>query len=476
MRRSWVAEICDELIRRGLHKRVRWFANGRVNTVTEDMLRHMRRAGCFRVGYGIESGNQEILKRAQKGTTLQQISEAIATTRRVGLECEAFYILGFPGETRETAMDTIRMAAALNTTTAAFGIMVPYPGTEVAEMARLGQGGYRLLSDNWADFDKHLGNAMELDTLSRSELERLQARAYLWFYLRNRRLGDLWRFVWQKRRAVGAIARKMVARVTRRPRQAASEQSEDEQSGDMTRLGGFQSGSCPPIACGTQPAPQTRLRHVPVPRILRDLHPQRNRRTRETRRPLRGLLAQTLPRPHAPTPRATHHGAPDPLRTVAPLPRRRLGTPDAHRAPPLALSLDPRSRLPRPARPLARLGQDPLRLRPVALVRRPGREARNRAHPRPLGVHSVVGRSLRRTPHRPPLQPSPPTPTTSSSTARFWMKRSTPRATSSPVRNTTAASCSSNTPTRRPTRSWPYTTAPTSPSSTNPTTPTPRSR
>lgn len=216
MRRSWVEEICDEILRRGLHRRVRWFANGRVNNVDEEMLRRMRQAGCFRIGYGIESGNQEILERAQKGTTIEQIRRAIAATKRAGLESEAFYILGFPGETRRSALDTIRLAAELNTTTAAFGIMVPYPGTRVAEMASLGEGGYRLLSHDWRDFDKHLGNALELDTLSRGDLERLQARAYVWFYLRNLRLGDLARFFWEKRRAVAALAGKMLRRIGRR--------------------------------------------------------------------------------------------------------------------------------------------------------------------------------------------------------------------------------------------------------------------
>ena len=209
LRREWALEICGEIIRRGLHKKVRWFANGRVDRVDEDLLRRMREAGCVRIGYGIESGNAEILKVAQKGVGIEQIEKAVATTKRAGLEMEAFYILGFPGETRETALDTIRMAARLNTTTAAFGIMVPYPGTKVAEMAANREGGYRLLSTDWSAFDKHLGNAMELETLSRRELERLQARAYLWFYLRNLRLGDLAKFVWEKRKAVWRMAEKL---------------------------------------------------------------------------------------------------------------------------------------------------------------------------------------------------------------------------------------------------------------------------
>jgi radical SAM superfamily enzyme YgiQ (UPF0313 family) len=210
LRRGWTLEICDELIRRGLHRCVRWFANGRVNTVDEELLRRMREAGCVRIGFGIESGNEEILRAAHKGTTTAQVEKAVAACKRVGLEMEAFYILGFPGETRRTALDTIGLAARLNTTTAAFGIMVPYPGTRVAEMAERGEGGYRLLSRDWSAYDKHLGDALELATLSRRELERLQARAYLWFYLRNLRVADLFRFFWEKRKAIGKMARKQL--------------------------------------------------------------------------------------------------------------------------------------------------------------------------------------------------------------------------------------------------------------------------
>ncbi len=210
MGKKRVFALCDELERRGLHKRVRWFANARVNTVDEEMLRRMKAAGCFRMGFGIESGNQAILERAQKGTTLEQIDKAIRAMKKVGLEQEAFYILGFPGETRDTVMDTIRMAARLNTTTAAFGIMVPYPGTKVAEMAARNEGGYRLLSRDWSDYDKHLGNALELENLTRKELERFQAIAYMWFYLRNFRLIDLTKFAWEKRKAAWRLARKLM--------------------------------------------------------------------------------------------------------------------------------------------------------------------------------------------------------------------------------------------------------------------------
>jgi len=210
VRRKWVLKICEDMVSRGLEKRIKWTCNGRVNLIDEELLVQIKKAGCVRISFGIESGNEEILKVAQKESTLQQIRGAITLCNRVGLEASAFYILGFPGETKKTAMDTIRLAAELNTTTAAFGIMVPYPGTKVAEMANRGEGGYRMISEDWADFDKHLGNALELDTLSRKQIERLQIKAYLWFYLRNFRLIELSSFFWEKRKAAWWMAKKLL--------------------------------------------------------------------------------------------------------------------------------------------------------------------------------------------------------------------------------------------------------------------------
>jgi hypothetical protein len=77
--------------------------------------------------------------------------------------------------------------------------MVPYPGTEIYEMARRGAGGYRLISSDWRDFNKQLGHALELEGLTRPEMERLQLIGYVYFFLRNGRVVDFLRFCWQNR-------------------------------------------------------------------------------------------------------------------------------------------------------------------------------------------------------------------------------------------------------------------------------------
>ena len=69
--------------------------------------------------------------------------------------------------------------------------MVPYPGTEILRMAREGYGGLRLLSEDFRQYGKVVGGALELENLPRRELERLQLLAYARFYLRPRKIGNL---------------------------------------------------------------------------------------------------------------------------------------------------------------------------------------------------------------------------------------------------------------------------------------------
>jgi anaerobic magnesium-protoporphyrin IX monomethyl ester cyclase len=136
----------------------------------------------------VESGNPETLKRIKKGITPLDASNAISSAKKAGLKTGSYFIIGHPFETPGTIRETIRFATKLNTDTVSFGIMVPYPGTEIYEMATRGEGGYHIISENWEDYDKQFGNALELDDLSREQLEKWQRKAYLTFYFKNLRL------------------------------------------------------------------------------------------------------------------------------------------------------------------------------------------------------------------------------------------------------------------------------------------------
>ncbi len=212
LKKKRIHRILDMMIERGYHRKMRWLAQTRVNKCDEELLTKMAKAGCFEINFGIESGNQEILKRVGKDFALDEARKVIPMVKKAGIEVANLFILGHPGETRETIMDTINFAVELNSDRVAFGIMVPYPGTEVARMAANGEGGYRLLSQNWSDYNKYLGNALEIEGISRKELERLQAWGYLKFYLWNFRFIDLAKILIRRWRE-GVASLKRITRV-----------------------------------------------------------------------------------------------------------------------------------------------------------------------------------------------------------------------------------------------------------------------
>jgi anaerobic magnesium-protoporphyrin IX monomethyl ester cyclase len=190
------------MIKHDLPKRIRWRGLTRINFVNEKLISKAKEAGCFALEVGIESGSNEVLKRINKQITTEQAVEAVRIIKKAGIEVDANFILGHPHETIESVKTTIDFAAKLNPTSVAVGIMTPYPGTKIYQMALQGEGGYRLLTKDWSKYDKYGGKALELEGLPLHELERWQRRALLYFYLKNFRFLDLLNFIIKYRKAI----------------------------------------------------------------------------------------------------------------------------------------------------------------------------------------------------------------------------------------------------------------------------------
>ena len=210
--KAYVNRLLELLLENGIHKQIRWDCQSRPDLVDYSLLQKMKAAGCHTISFGIESGNEETLKASGKGITLNQAANAVKVTKRAGLQTDGYFIFGHPFETLKTAMDTINFATKLNTSKVTFGIMVPYPGTEIYEMAKRGEGGYKLISSEWEDFNKNIGNCLELETLSRKQLEKLQILGYIKFYLFNFRFIDGIRYFLYQRRLGWAILKKFLTR------------------------------------------------------------------------------------------------------------------------------------------------------------------------------------------------------------------------------------------------------------------------
>ena len=181
--RPRLKEICERLIE--LRLGVTWNCLARVNQVTAEHLALMRRAGCWQVSFGIESGSQAVLELIGKQATLEQVRAAVAMTRAAGLRAKGFFILGHPGETRETLRETIDFALSLPLNDISVSLMTPFPGTELHRRA----AEFGTMDPDWermnlltTTFIPHGLTAEDLLAAQRELLRR--------FYLRPRAFAD----------------------------------------------------------------------------------------------------------------------------------------------------------------------------------------------------------------------------------------------------------------------------------------------
>lgn len=202
--------LLDGMIAAGLPAKLRWTACTHARFLDRDLLAKMKAAGCVLCEVGIETGDPDVMSKMGKAVTLERVRAVRRDAAEVGLPFGALMILGHPGETWESARRTIDFAVELNAEQTLFGIMVPYPGTKVAEMARRGENGYRLIAEDWNDYGKQHGHALELEGLSRARLELLQSLGYVKVLAANGRFADLARFLWKFRREGWAVARKFL--------------------------------------------------------------------------------------------------------------------------------------------------------------------------------------------------------------------------------------------------------------------------
>jgi radical SAM superfamily enzyme YgiQ (UPF0313 family) len=130
-------EICDEMLRRDLD--VEWCVNARADKVTRPLLERMKRAGCWRVLYGIESGVQKNLDTLKKDLTLEEIAKAVRLTNEVGIEAYGTFMFGIPGETYDDGLKTIEFACSVGLDFAVFVSLTPFPGCEVYDDVKAGR-------------------------------------------------------------------------------------------------------------------------------------------------------------------------------------------------------------------------------------------------------------------------------------------------------------------------------------------------
>ena len=174
-------ELCKELIKRGI--KLKWSCNARVDTDFET-LKWMKRAGCRLLCVGFESPEQSSLEAVHKRTTKEMQERFMKYTKILGLLVNGCFILGLPGETKETVKKTIEFAKKLNCDTAQFYPLMVYPGTEAYEWAK--KNGYLETEDfsKWLHENGTMRTTVSRPGLSSAMLDEMCTLARKSYYLR----------------------------------------------------------------------------------------------------------------------------------------------------------------------------------------------------------------------------------------------------------------------------------------------------
>jgi len=190
LKTSHAAGVCEEILNRRL--KIHWACpNGlRVDSLTPELLGLMKRAGCHLVGLGIESASQEILDRAKKALDLSKVRSVCDDIKRAGITAVGFFVLGLPGETKESIMETIEFAKSLPLKRAWFNILAPYPGSELFDIY-VARENLDLDKVDWSTFDTSGKQVARMSSVGPEALDRLQKKAAWSFYARPRILVDL---------------------------------------------------------------------------------------------------------------------------------------------------------------------------------------------------------------------------------------------------------------------------------------------
>jgi anaerobic magnesium-protoporphyrin IX monomethyl ester cyclase len=179
LHKNRVIALCELIGKNNLH--FSWSCLGRVDSIDAELLRFMKRAGCWQIGFGIESANPGVLDEVEKKTNLENIRKALAMTRAAGIRTKGFFILGLPHETKASMRTSMKFAREVDLDDISVSFCTPFPGTVLFEKA-----------DEYGEFTRDLEkmNLMHAvfvpSGLTRKQLEERHAEFFRRFYLRPR--------------------------------------------------------------------------------------------------------------------------------------------------------------------------------------------------------------------------------------------------------------------------------------------------
>jgi len=182
VRKKRVLDICDEIKKRKID--ISFAIRTRIDLVDKEMITELKKAGCERIQYGIESGVQRILDKINKGIDIQQIKKVVKLTKESEITTYADFMIGLPGETKTDILKTLNFANELNLDFAQFSITTPLPGTELYGLGIKNN----FFNDFWREFAKNPEIKFEVkyweESIRKEELLKILDYAYKSFYFK----------------------------------------------------------------------------------------------------------------------------------------------------------------------------------------------------------------------------------------------------------------------------------------------------
>ncbi len=182
---KWFCGFYNAMKLRGFNKKISWSCSTRVSNISEDLIYMMKDAGCYYIFFGLESANDETLRKIKKGITVNQMRNAIKLTKQYKIIPVGAFIIGLPGDTEKHVLQAIELGKELDLYSITFPIAVPFPGTALREQAINGSDGMKILSNNWDHYGKQKPGVMESSALSWNKRVELQKFAYSVFPKQN---------------------------------------------------------------------------------------------------------------------------------------------------------------------------------------------------------------------------------------------------------------------------------------------------
>ena len=169
--------LCEKLARENLM--IQWNCDARVDSVSPDLLKLMKRAGCWMISYGIESGSQEVLDQIQKGIKLDRVEQALRWTQEAGIRAKGLFMIGYPQETERTLDQTLSFIRRCPLDEINLSFLTPYPGTELYRQVK----GSPDFVEDWKRMNA-LNCLLKPRALSCESLEKAYGQFIRQFYMR----------------------------------------------------------------------------------------------------------------------------------------------------------------------------------------------------------------------------------------------------------------------------------------------------